>query len=75
MIVFNAVYWGRVPTVNYNKVFIHLKLAMEDRFYLDTEFTNGNYNQGDILELALITEKRTVYFTNIYKYLMIFPPM
>ena len=30
---------------------------MEDRFYLDTEFTNGNYYRGDIFELALISEK------------------
>ena len=30
---------------------------MENRFYLDTEFTNGNYYRGDIFELALISEK------------------
>ena len=27
------------------------------RFYLDTEFTNGNYYLGDIIEMALLAEE------------------
>ena len=26
------------------------------KFYLDTEYTNGNYYQGDIFEIALVSE-------------------
>ena len=29
---------------------------MLGRFYLDTEYTNGNYYQGDIFEIALVSE-------------------
>ena len=41
---------------------------MTGRFYLDTEYTNGNYYLGDIFEIALISEDTCRVF---HKYIKI----